>query len=80
MTNNQIRYNYLDSLKADLCEIFKVSQVLATKSENAGDCLVEVSAAEGRKCQRCWNYAVTVGGNKEHPEICDNCISAIGGK
>ncbi len=80
LTNNQIRYNYLDSLKTDLCEIFKASQVLATKSENAGDCFVEVSLAEGKKCQRCWNYVVSVGENSEHPEICDNCISAIGGK
>ena len=79
LTNNQIRYNYLDSLKADLCEIFKVSQVLAIKSDKAGDCLIEVFPAEGKKCQRCWNYVVNVGENKQHPEICDNCISAIGG-
>jgi isoleucyl-tRNA synthetase len=80
LTNNQIRYNYLSSLKADLCEIFKVSQALVTKSESAEDCFIEVSPAEGKKCQRCWNYVLTVGENKEHPEICDNCISAIGGK
>ncbi|MCX5711758.1 MAG: class I tRNA ligase family protein, partial [Candidatus Omnitrophica bacterium] len=80
LTNNQIRYNTLYSLKADLCEIFKVSQVLITKSDNQLDCSVEVFPAEGKKCQRCWNYVMTVGANSEHPEICDNCISAIGGK
>jgi len=29
------------------------------------------------KCQRCWNYVATVGGNEAHPDLCERCISAL---
>jgi isoleucyl-tRNA synthetase len=31
-----------------------------------------------QKCQRCWNYWPSVGTNKEHPDLCERCISVIG--
>ncbi len=91
LTNNEIRYKYLGSLKADLCEIFKVSQVeikLDPNMPNLDKCLralttpdirIEVGKAEGVKCVRCWNYSI-LGKNKDHPLICDRCLEAIGGK
>ena len=39
----------------------------------------EVSPAEGKKCERCWNYEVTVGAHKEHETICHRCVEAIKG-
>lgn len=90
LTNNEIRYNYLTAFKQDLCEIFKVSQVEIKKEEFTGADLVlslacpeisiKVVKAQGNKCQRCWNYSFSVGENKEHPFICQNCLEAIGGK
>jgi len=90
LTNNEIRYNYLTAFKQDLCEIFKVSQVEVKKGEFTGADLIsspvcpeisiKVVKAEGDKCQRCWNYSFSVGENKEHPFICQNCLEAIGGK
>ncbi len=38
---------------------------------------VIVTKAEGVKCTRCWNYSKAVGQNKEHPEICDRCLSVV---
>ena len=88
LTNNEIRYKYLESFKADLCEIFKVSQVkienkdkidAGLTSSKYSDIAIAVTKAEGIKCPRCWNYSNTIGESKEHPLICDNCIKAIGG-
>jgi isoleucyl-tRNA synthetase len=91
LTNNEIRYKYLESLKGELAEIFKVSQVEIKLDSNlpnldkhiravtSPDITIEVSKAEGNKCTRCWNYSKTIGKSKEHPLICDNCIKAIGG-
>ena len=92
LTNNEGRYTFLTSLKSDLCEIFKVSQVEINLDKNLPnldkhiraktlpDITIEVEKAEGAKCVRCWNYSVSVGGNKNHPLICDKCLKAMGGK
>ena len=81
LTNDQIRYKYLGSLKADLCEIFKVSQVdIALDKNLPKDIKIEVSKAGGTKCVRCWNYSLSVGQDKNHPLICISCLKAIGGK
>ncbi|MFH0790488.1 MAG: isoleucine--tRNA ligase [Candidatus Omnitrophota bacterium] len=77
LTNNEIRYNYLAGLKDELCEIFKVSQV-EVKIGKADE--IEVSKAEGVKCQRCWNYSLSVGEDENNPMICGNCVRAIGGE
>jgi isoleucyl-tRNA synthetase len=90
LTNKEIHYKYLESLKNEIPEIFKVSQVEIIKQENLDsglsrnssypDIAIEVIKAEGVKCERCWNYSVFVGKDKEHAQICEKCLSAIGGK
>ncbi len=91
LTNNEERYRFLESLKDDLCEIFKVSQVEIKLDKNlpnldkhiraitSPDITIEVGKAEGTKCVRCWNYSLSLGNNKNHPLICDKCLKAIGG-
>ncbi len=91
LTNNEERYRFLESLKDDLCEIFKVSQVEIKLDKNlpnldkhiraitTPDITIEVGKAEGTKCVRCWNYSLSLGNNKNHPLICDKCLKAIGG-
>jgi isoleucyl-tRNA synthetase len=90
LTNKEIHYKYLESLKDELSEIFKVSQVNVVKQNNLDsnltrnsdypDIAIEVHRAEGLKCQRCWNYSISVGANKEHTSICEKCLLVIGGK
>jgi len=92
LTNNEIRYKYLESLKNELPEIFKVSQVEINLDYNlpnldkhvraitSPDITIVVSKAEGFKCVRCWNYSQSVGQDKTHPVICNNCLKAIRGK
>ncbi len=81
LTNNTVRYTFLQSLKIDLCEIFKVSQIeVLNDPGNKVDLELKVSKARGQKCVRCWNYSVSVGANSSHPLICSNCLKAIGGE
>lgn len=90
LTNNQERYRFLESLKNDLLEIFKVSQVeiekkdgldsFSNKSSVVSDVVIEVFKAEGVKCVRCWNYSLTTGQSITHPLVCDKCEKAIGGE
>lgn len=86
LTNSEIRYKYLESLKDNLGEIFKVSQVEIKKVDNLdsslssdfSDLAIEILKASGTKCVRCWNYSLTVGQDKNYPLICNNCLKAIG--
>jgi isoleucyl-tRNA synthetase len=38
---------------------------------------VSVQRADGKKCDRCWNYSVHVGENPRYPTICERCSQAI---
>ena len=87
LTNSQVRYKFLASLKNDLLEIFKVSQVELEKIESLEsfsnksvawtDTAIEIYKAEGEKCPRCWNYSLAIGKSVKHPLICDKCEAAI---
>ncbi len=64
---------YLETLKA----LFIVSQLEVTESQNGPGLTVRVSPAEGKKCERCWNYSVYVGNNPQFPTICERCSAAL---
>jgi isoleucyl-tRNA synthetase len=38
---------------------------------------ISVQKADGKKCDRCWNYSVHVGENSRYPTICERCSAAI---
>jgi isoleucyl-tRNA synthetase len=64
--------------------LFIVSQVdlfSAGKGEFSSDAVpsleVTVQRAEGKKCDRCWNYSTHVGENPRYPTICERCSEAI---
>jgi len=69
---------------AQLPGLFIVSQV-ELMSAGAGDYKsdvmpgleVTVQRADGKKCERCWNYSTHVGENSRYPTICDRCSEAI---
>ncbi len=63
---------------------FIVSQVELTDqipAPQAGEQIeglkLQVLDAEGEKCERCWNYATSVGGSSDHPSICSRCAAAL---
>ena len=86
LTKDEIRYKYLGSLKDELLEIFKVSQVEVIKrnsfdtgmlSKKHPDIGVGVEKAAGEKCVRCWNYSEKVGKSSNHPLLCEKCLITI---
>ena len=70
-------YQFLQPYQKDLKSIFIVSSVTLEKDEK--EMWAEVLRADGRKCERCWNYDVSVGDHSEHPMICGRCVEAIQG-
>lgn len=41
---------------------------------------IAVVGAEGKKCDRCWNYSVHVGESSQHPLLCERCVPALVGE
>ena len=41
---------------------------------------IAVVKADGEKCERCWNYSLSVGSFTEDPTICDRCNAALKGE
>jgi isoleucyl-tRNA synthetase len=70
-------FPFLKNYEKDLRSIFIVSSVTLHLAKDAKEVRAEVSPAEGKKCERCWNYEVTVGTHKVHETICHRCVEAI---
>ncbi|HXS02674.1 MAG TPA: isoleucine--tRNA ligase [Pyrinomonadaceae bacterium] len=59
----------------DLRYLFIVSQVELHKSPDLF--ILDVSAADGEKCERCWNYSTRVGESEVYPTVCERCVAAL---
>ncbi len=58
----------------DLRYIFIVSQV----EVHEGDAMtVRIEKADGKKCERCWNYSTRVGEFANYPTVCERCNTAL---
>ena len=64
----------LESARGELAGLFIVSKVTLAD----GPLGVEVAAAPGKKCPRCWVFAEDTGRSAVHPELCGKCVAAIG--
>ncbi|RLA06196.1 MAG: isoleucine--tRNA ligase [Gammaproteobacteria bacterium] len=45
--------------------------------QNDKDIAIEVKLSKNQKCVRCWHHNISVGGDKNHPELCSRCIQNI---
>jgi isoleucyl-tRNA synthetase len=74
-------YQFLQPYEKGLKSIFIVSSVTlhpalpGTRDDK--EVRVEVLHADGSKCERCWNYDLSVGHHPEHPALCQRCVEAI---
>ncbi len=73
---------FVESVLPQLADIFIVSQVEAVAGGVAegGDVAglsVEVKHAEGAKCERCWQFADSVGQQAEHASLCKRCATIL---
>jgi isoleucyl-tRNA synthetase len=73
-------HSVLERYQKDLSALFIVSQV-ALEKPIAGDGVSSIRAqvrrAEGKKCERCWNYSTRVGENMTYPTVCERCTAAL---
>lgn len=59
-----------------LQELFIVSQVhIETGDGNTVE--VKVTAADGERCPRCWNYTLDIGSDAQNPELCARCADVV---
>lgn len=56
-----------------LAALFIVSQVAIREGAHG----VQVHAASGRKCERCWNWREDVGLDSAQPGLCGRCVRAL---
>ncbi len=75
-------FSFVKGVLPQLADIFIVSQVLLER-EGVGEAgeveglKVLVRAAEGEKCERCWQYRTDVGADENHTTICARCAEVI---
>jgi isoleucyl-tRNA synthetase len=74
----------LEDYREELAALFIVSQAElaegldeAVAGEEVPGLKIRIEKARGEKCERCWNYATTVGENSAHPTICHRCSAAL---
>jgi len=73
-------YSVLARHQDQLRYLFIVSAVSLEKVEasNGDSALrVQVSKADGKKCERCWNYSTRVGEDAEYPTVCERCSAVL---
>ena len=73
-------YAVLSKYQEQLRYLFIVSAVTlekATAGNGAGAVKVQVSKADGKKCERCWNYSVHVGEDPNYPTVCERCSAVL---
>ena len=73
------------SINEELKDLFIVSQVevkVGDAGEFKGEINKELSVtvlhADGKKCERCWNFSDTVGKNGTGKNICNRCAEILG--
>ena len=49
----------------------------AVPGEEVKGLRIRVEKAAGEKCERCWNYATTIGESDAHPTVCHRCREAL---
>ena len=72
-------YSLLKRNEGQLRYLFIVSAVtLGQGSGNgSGGVHVDVTKADGLKCERCWNYSTRVGEDKNYPTACERCAAVL---
>jgi isoleucyl-tRNA synthetase len=80
LTASDPAFAVLERHKDELRYLFIVSQVKLERSASGngtGGLTVEVSKADGEKCERCWNYSVHVGEDQQYPTVCERCAAVL---
>jgi isoleucyl-tRNA synthetase len=66
--------DFLESFGENLRFVFIVSQVVLREGAELS---VQVEAADGQKCERCWHYTTDVGADPRYPGACKRCAANL---
>ena len=60
-------------------EIRNISEAPATayKCTDINNIAIQIERAPGQKCQRCWNWSVSVGTHETHHDLCHRCFEVL---
>jgi isoleucyl-tRNA synthetase len=47
------------------------------RSDSVPTLEIAIRKADGKKCDRCWNYSTHVGENTRYPTVCERCTEAL---
>jgi isoleucyl-tRNA synthetase len=72
-------YSVLKRYEGQLRYLFIVSAVKLVQGagNGTGGVQVEVTRADGAKCERCWNYSIYVGDDENYPTVCERCSAVL---
>jgi len=73
-------FSVLARHKDRLRYLFIVSAVTLVRDPSlngSGGVSVKVSKADGKKCERCWNYSTHVGEDPVYPTVCERCSAVL---
>ncbi|MDJ0772512.1 MAG: isoleucine--tRNA ligase [Mastigocoleus sp. MO_167.B18] len=75
---DELRYLFITSQVEIVDDAEKIQSLQYNLHSDKWD--IGVAKADGKKCDRCWNYSTKVGESKEHPLLCERCIPALAGE
>ena len=67
----------LQEFETILPELFVVSAVTVEPFDGPTDFDADFEHAPGGKCQRCWNYSISVGKDTDFPDVCERCANVL---
>ena len=73
-------YSVLARYKELLRYLFIVSAVTLEKAASgngSSGVSVQVKKADGKKCERCWNFSIHVGEDPAYPTVCERCSAVL---
>ncbi|HEV3207120.1 MAG TPA: isoleucine--tRNA ligase [Terriglobales bacterium] len=73
-------YSVLKRYQDQLRYLFIVSAVTLAQGASGngtGGVAVQVARADGKKCERCWNYSIHVGEDAAYPTVCERCSAVL---
>ena len=72
-------YQIIENNKNLIEDVLIVSELELKEDSSIGkeELRVNISRAEGEKCERCWKYTKDIGIDKENPTICKRCSEVL---
>jgi len=80
VTATEPLFSVLARYQDQLRYLFIVSAVIleqGASGNGTGGVSIQVSKADGKKCERCWNYSIHVGEDAAYPTICERCSAVV---